>query len=109
MSRSCLLAAFAFTRFRPGGHGMPRLVPTSTLLFVVLGMGAQGSAHAQSKAVSEIQVAPPSLSLTAGQRSSVFATAYDAGNNVVVIQKITWVSLNPAVVRVESDSTSPDV
>ncbi len=88
---------------------MRRSAPVLSLGLLVLGAGAFRPLCAQAPAVADIQVAPPSVSLAAGQRTSVFATAYDAKNAVVVIQRITWVSSNPAIVRVEADSTSPEI
>src|SRR5262249_34949322 len=56
-----------------------------------------------------IQVAPPQLNVAVGERQPVFATAYDARGNVIPLVKLQWSSINPAVVRVEPDSTAPDL
>lgn len=69
--------------------------------------GSAGTAFAQ--AVNEVQIAPPSVSMQAGSRTSVFATAYAANNNVVAVEKLAWTSSNPNVVRIEVDPSSPDV
>src|SRR5258707_8735403 len=88
---------------------MPRTTPTTAFLLLVLATSGPRHAYAQGGAIQEIQIAPPNVSLNIGQRTSIFATAYDAKGSVVVIQRITWVSNNPAVVKVEGDSTSPEV
>ena len=61
---------------------MFRTVPTFSLLLATLQLGAAGRLHAQ---VTDVQVAPPSVLLSVGQRTSVFATAYDSKGGVVKI------------------------
>ena len=79
----------------------------------VVGLMAVGALVAASPLaafqVAEIQVSPPSVTLTVGQQQSVFATAYDASGNVVPTAQFTWRSSNPAVARVEPDNSSPGV
>ena len=88
---------------------MSRTVPTIAIFMTALLAESPSLARAQGAGVAQVQVAPPSVSLNVGQRTSVFATAYDARNNVVPIQRITWTSSNTAVLSVEPDSTSPEI
>ncbi|MBI4499891.1 MAG: PD40 domain-containing protein [Gemmatimonadetes bacterium] len=88
---------------------MSRTVPTIAILVTVLVAGLPSLAPAQGTGVAQVQVAPPNVSLNIGQHANVFATAFDGKNNVVPIQKITWSSSNPAVLKVEADSTSPEI
>lgn len=71
-----------------------------------LAVAAQPSA---AQGVAEVQVSPPTVTLSVGQDGGVFATAYDASGNVLVGQQFRWTSSNPNVVRVTGDETSSDV
>jgi hypothetical protein len=65
---------------------------------------AQGAA-----AVAQIDVLPPAVTLSVGQRQGVLATAYDARGQVLPTVRITWSSTNVAVARVEQDPREPGV
>lgn len=85
---------------------------SQTLRRVVFGVAwfvAGGAGPLLGQAVAEVQIAPPSVSIAAGSRTSVFATAYAANNNVVAVTSLRWTVSNPAVVRVDVDPSSPDV
>src|SRR6185436_3771826 len=88
---------------------MSRTLPKVTMLLAALGLSGASLVAAQTAAIADVQVAPPSVNLNAGQRSSVFATAYDSRGNVVATSRIVWSTTNAAVVRLEVDSTSPEV
>lgn len=57
----------------------------------------------------ELQVAPPRMTLSPGQRAVVTVTAYDAAGNVVETPAVKWVSGDAGVVTVSVDSAHPDV
>lgn len=61
------------------------------------------------QAVSQVEVLPPQVTLSVGQRQGVLATAYDARGQVMATVRITWSSTNLAVARVEQDPTEPGV
>ena len=69
-------------------------------------LAAAGPAAGQ---VAEVQVSPPTVTLTVGQQQGVFATAYDRNGNVVPTAQFTWRSSDPNVARVEPDNSSPGV
>lgn len=75
-------------------------------LSVVLICGLAGPAFAQ---VTEIQVAPATVTLTVGEEQTFLATAYDQRDNPVVTAEIRWISTNLDVVRVEWDEGNPSV
>ncbi|HWP38330.1 MAG TPA: Ig-like domain-containing protein [Gemmatimonadales bacterium] len=60
-------------------------------------------------AVAQIEVAPPTVTLSVGGRQGVLATAYDARGQVLATARITWSSTNVAVARVEQDPREPGV
>jgi len=86
---------------------MSRTVWSVATALVGLLLGGSGTLLAQ--AVADVQIAPPSVSITVGGRSSVFATAYAANGNVVPIERLRWTTSNPRVVQIQVDSASQDV
>ena len=58
-----------------------------------------------AQAVSEVQVAPPSISIKVGEHYGLIATAYDRVGNVLPAARIQWVSNNTAVARVDGSGT----
>ena len=58
-----------------------------------------------AQAVSEVQVAPPSISIKVGEHYGLIATAYDRVGNVLPAARIQWVSNNTAVARVDGTGT----
>jgi len=58
-----------------------------------------------AQAVSEVQVAPPSISIKVGEHYGLIATAYDRVGNVLPAARIQWVSNNTAVARVDGAGT----
>ena len=80
-----------------------------TVVTILSGGLALGFQEALAQAVTTVQVAPPTVTLAVGQRTSVFATAFDATGNVLPNLQIRWTTTNAAVLKVEPDNTSPDV
>src|SRR5438876_2621528 len=62
-----------------------------------------------SAQVIDVQVAPGSVPLRAGDSTQVFATGYGQGGSVVVGALFRWSSNDSTVVRVLTDPQSPDV
>jgi TolB protein len=58
-----------------------------------------------AQAVTEVQVAPPSISIKVGEHYGLIATAYDRVGNVLPAARIQWVSNNTAVARVDGSGT----
>ncbi|MHC4236323.1 MAG: trypsin-like peptidase domain-containing protein [Planctomycetota bacterium] len=59
--------------------------------------------------VTELQVAPATITLTVGEQQTFLATAYDQRGNPVVAADIRWISTNLDVVQVEWDQGNPSV
>jgi uncharacterized protein YjdB len=55
--------------------------------------------------VSEVQVAPPSVTLKVGERTGLLATAFDRGGNVIPTVRVFWSSNNIQVARVDNNGT----
>jgi uncharacterized protein YjdB len=55
--------------------------------------------------VTEVQVAPPTISIKVGDHYGLLATAYDKVGNVLPAAHIQWVSNNVAVARVDNNGT----
>ncbi|HEY6223603.1 MAG TPA: hypothetical protein VIW26_07460, partial [Gemmatimonadales bacterium] len=62
---------------------------------------AAAAAPAAAQTVTEVQVAPPSISIKVGERYGLIATAYDRVGNVLPAARIQWVSNNTAIARVD--------
>ncbi|HEX9611032.1 MAG TPA: Ig-like domain-containing protein [Gemmatimonadales bacterium] len=72
-------------------------------LAAVLALGAPGILVAQN--VTEVQVAPPSVSLRVGERTGLLATAFDRIGNVIPTARFSWSSNNVNVARVDNSGT----
>src|SRR2546422_351195 len=55
--------------------------------------------------VSEVQVAPPTVTVKVGERSGLLATAFDRAGNVIPTVRFIWSSNNVSVARVDNDGT----
>src|SRR5204862_7609721 len=55
--------------------------------------------------VSEVQVAPPTVTVKVGERSGLLATAFDRAGNVIPPVRVIWSSNNVAVARVDNNGT----
>src|SRR5881296_4313723 len=62
-----------------------------------------GAALAQN--VSEVQVAPPTITIKVGERSGLLATAFDRIGNVIPTVRIIWSSNNINVAKVDNNGT----
>ncbi len=62
-----------------------------------------GAALAQN--VSEVQVAPPTITIKVGERSGLLATAFDRIGNVIPTVRIIWSSNNLRVAKVDNNGT----
>src|SRR3989442_4459035 len=74
-----------------------RAVPAALLLCL------PGVALAQ--AVTEVQVAPPSVTIKVGERNGLLATAFDRVGNVIPTARVIWSSNNVAVAKVDNNGT----
>ena len=72
-------------------------------LLLVAALAHPGAALAQN--VTEVQVAPPSVTIKVGEKSGLLATAFDRLGNVVPTVRVIWSSNNIAVVRVDNSGT----
>src|SRR5438876_51525 len=76
---------------------------TRCRLIIALACTVPGAAGAQS--VAEVQVAPPSVTVRVGERSSLLATAFDRIGNVIPTVRIIWSSNNLNVAKVDNNGT----
>ena len=60
---------------------------------------------ALAQAVTEVQVAPPSVTIKVGERSGLLATAFDRVGNVIPNARVIWSSNNVAVAKVDNSGT----
>src|SRR5205809_212206 len=98
----------------PGGRRQVSLTTTLTCAYVGAAMTPRavviwitfalpGRAVAQN--VSEVQVAPPTVTVKVGERSGLLATAFDRAGNVIPTVRFIWSSNNVSVARVDNDGT----
>ena len=74
-------------------------------LAAALGLLGTPILAAQNVNVTEVQVAPPSVTLKVGERTGLLATAFDRIGNVIPTARISWVSNNVQVARVDNNGT----
>src|SRR5439155_102919 len=72
-------------------------------LIVALACVAPGAAAAQN--VSEVQVAPPTVTIRVGERTGLLATAFDRIGNVIPTVRIIWSSNNVNIAKVDNSGT----
>jgi uncharacterized protein YjdB len=72
-------------------------------MFVLAALACPAAAMAQN--VSEVQVAPPSITIKIGERSGLLATAFDRAGNVIPTVRVIWSSNNLAVAKVDNEGT----
>ena len=58
-----------------------------------------------AQSVAEVQVAPPTVTIRAGERTGLLATAFDRIGNVVPTVRIIWSSNNVGVAKVDNNGT----
>jgi len=59
--------------------------------------------------VAEVQVAPVTVTMSAGERRELMADAYDARGDIVTTASFVWTSSDPAVVQVQEDPSLPGI
>src|SRR2546426_861109 len=62
-------------------------------------------AAALAQNVAEVQVAPPTVTIKAGERTGLLATAFDRAGNVIPTVRFNWGSNNVVVARVDNNGT----
>src|SRR2546428_11660228 len=77
------------------------MTPRSCTALVLLSLPA--AALAQN--VAEVQVAPPTVTIKAGERTGLLATAFDRAGNVIPTGRFNWGSNNVVVARVDNNGT----
>src|SRR5216117_3517827 len=98
----------------PGGRRQVSLTTTLTCVYVGAVMTARafviwitlllpGRLCAQN--VSEVQVAPPTVTVKVGERSGLLATAFVRAGNVIPTVRFIWSSNNVSVAGVDNDGT----
>src|SRR5436853_6564800 len=60
---------------------------------------------ALAQTVTEVQVAPPSVTIRVGEKSGLLATAFDRVGNVIPTARVVWSSNNLAVAKVDNNGT----
>src|SRR6266513_4651673 len=58
-----------------------------------------------AQSVAEVQVAPPSVTIRAGERTGLLATAFDRIGNVIPTVRIIWSSNNVNIAKVDNNGT----
>src|SRR2546429_4277795 len=75
--------------------------PRAVVIWITFAL--PGRAVAQN--VSEVQVAPPTVTVKVGERSGLLATAFDRAGNVIPTVRFIWSSNNVSVAKVDNDGT----
>src|SRR5439155_1691441 len=77
------------------------MTPRAVVIWITFAL--PGRAVAQN--VSEVQVAPPTVTVKVGERSGLLATAFDRAGNVIPTVRFIWSSNNVSVAKVDNDGT----
>src|SRR5207237_8017134 len=64
-----------------------------------------GPGVALAQAVTDVQVAPPSVTIKVGEKNGLLATAFDRVGNVIPTARVIWSSNNVAVAKVDNNGT----
>jgi uncharacterized protein YjdB len=80
-----------------------------SFLFAPLLLSAAATVPGQAQNVAEVQLAPSTMKLAAGERRELLATAYDRRGDIVSTARFVWVSSNPDIARVEADPNMPGI
>src|SRR5881392_768121 len=72
-------------------------------LIAALACVVPSAAAAQN--VADVQVAPPSVTIRVGERSSLLATAFDRIGNVIPTVRMIWSSNNVTIAKVDNNGT----
>ena len=80
--------AAPLARFRPG---RPPRLPSRCYVFFILQLAAWGRAgYSVAQTVAEVQLTPETMTLGAGQKQPLFATAFDQRGNLIPSAKFTF-------------------
>src|SRR5438094_579063 len=77
------------------------MTPRSVVIWITFALPGRGFAQN----VSEVQVAPPTVTVKVGERSGLLATAFDRAGNVIPTVRFIWSSNNVSVAKVDNDGT----
>src|SRR2546421_177992 len=77
------------------------MTPRAVVIWITFAL--PGRAFAQN--VSEVQAAPPTVTVKVGERSGLLATAFDRAGNVIPTVRFIWSSNNMFVAKVDNDGT----
>src|SRR5438105_14263271 len=80
------------------------MTPRAVVIWITFAL--PGRAVAQN--VSEVQVAPPTVTVKVGERSGLLATLFDRAGNVIPTVRFIWSSNNVSIAKVDNDGTVPD-
>jgi len=80
-----------------------------SILSATLLLSALVTLPGRAQNVAEVQLAPSTMRLAAGERRELLATAYDRRGDIVSTARFVWVSSNPDVARVEADPNMPGI
>jgi uncharacterized protein YjdB len=72
---------------------------------IIVALACCVPAGAAAQNVSEVQVAPPSVTIRVGERSGLLATAFDRIGNVLPTVRFIWSSNNVNVAKVDNSGT----
>ena len=80
-------------------------MPASTraALLTLLATVALASARVAAQTVAEVQVTPATMTLSVGQKQTVFAAAFDRQGNLISNARFTFRSSDTTIARVEAD------
>src|SRR5712671_1938962 len=76
---------------------------TARPIVIWITLALPGRAFAQN--VTEVQVAPPSVTIKVGERTGLLATAFDRVGNVIPTARVIWSSNNLVVAKVDNNGT----
>src|SRR5256886_12678940 len=77
------------------------MTPRSVVIWITFVLPGRGFAQN----VSEVQVAPPTVTVKVGERTGLLATAFDRAGNVIPTVRFNWGSNNVVVARVDNNGT----
>jgi len=77
------------------------MTPRAVVIWITFALPGRGVAQN----VSEVQVAPPTVTVKVGERSGLLATAFDRAGNVIPTVRFIWSSNNVSIAKVDNDGT----
>ena len=85
-------------------RALGKLIPA-----VLVGVGLGLPNWMSGQQVSEVQVAPVTVTMSAGERRELMADAYDTRGDIVTAASFVWTSSDPSVVQVQEDPSMPGI